>query len=201
MVMGHIYPGKAVMMKTMAKLVSIGAFLVLADCYGQPKQLAAKDSRRDGMNTVVTSATIDGVPEAVFDLVTTARFWPQWHPATRAVGGVTERPFRLGDRIYEAGRIGEQSFQTSWRVIDHVYPTRVVLQSETSTTRITYTFSARDGGTVFSRELAYPLENFAAVTAAPGGAEALMRSQSEQAVKQLKAMVEKILREETTGIR
>jgi hypothetical protein len=45
------------------------------------------------------------------------------------------------------------------------------------------------------------LENFVAVAVAPGGAEALMRSQSEQAVKQLRAMVEKILREEATGIR
>ncbi len=184
-----------------ARFLLVGAFLVLAGCYGQPKQLAEKDSRRDGLTTVVTSVTIDGAPEAVFDLVTTARFWPQWHPATRAVGGVTERPFRLGDRISEAGRIGEQNFQTSWRVIDHVYPSSVVLHSETSDTRITYTFSARDGGTVFTRDLAYRAENFAAVAAAPGGAEGLMRSQSEQAVKQLKAMVEKILRDEATGIR
>lgn len=189
------------MMKILARFLLLGALFVLASCSGQPKQLAAKDSQRDGVSTVVTSVTIDGAPEAVFDLVTTARFWPQWHPATRAVGGVTERPFRLDDRIYEAGRIGEQNFQTSWKVVEHIRSSRIVLQSETSNTRITYTFRARDGGTAFTRELAYNLENFAAVARAPAAAEALMRSQSEQAVKQLKAMVEKILREEATGIR
>jgi uncharacterized protein YndB with AHSA1/START domain len=192
---------KLVMMNTFARFLFTGALLVLAGCYGQPKQLTAKDSQRDGMTTVVTTVTIEGAPEAVFDLVTTARFWPQWHPATRAVGGVTERPFRLGDRIYEAGRIGEQAFQTSWKVVEHARPSRIVLQSETSPTRIAYSFQPRDGGTVFTRELAYKVGNFAAVAAVPGGAEALMRSQSEQAVKQLKAMVEKILREEATGIR
>jgi hypothetical protein len=31
---------------------------------------------------------------AVFDVVTTARFWPEWHPATRAVGG--DVAIRLG---------------------------------------------------------------------------------------------------------
>jgi uncharacterized protein YndB with AHSA1/START domain len=179
----------------------VGVLLVVAGCSSQSERLASTDSRRGGMTAVVTTVTIDGPPQAVFDLVTTARFWPQWHPATEAVGGVTERPFRLGERIYEAGRIGEQNFSTSWKVVEHVGASRVVLQSETSETRIRYTFKATAGSTVFTRELAYNLKNFPAVAAAPGGVEALMRSQSEQAVKQLKAMVEKILREEITGIR
>ena len=29
---------------------------------------------------------------AVFDVVTTARFWPEWHPATRAVEGDIGHP-------------------------------------------------------------------------------------------------------------
>jgi hypothetical protein len=45
------------------------------------------------------------------------------------------------------------------------------------------------------------LNNFAGVASARGGVEQLMQSQSEQAVKQLKAMVERILREEATAIR
>ena len=39
------------------------------------------------MAAVVNTIKIGGPAEAVFDLVTTARFWPEWHPATRAVGG------------------------------------------------------------------------------------------------------------------
>jgi uncharacterized protein YndB with AHSA1/START domain len=190
-----------VMANPFARLLLIGVLPVLASCYAQPNQFAAKDYQRDGMSIVITSVTIDGSPEAVFDLVTTARFWPQWHPATRAVGGVTERPFQVGDRIHEAGRIGNLDFQTSWKVVEHVRPSRIVLQSEKSTTRIAYTFSMGGGGTVFTRELTYKLENFAAVAATSGAAEALMQSQSDQAVKQLKEMVEKILREEAAGIR
>jgi len=48
------------------------------------------------MTRAANQVTIGGPPERVFDLVTTARYWPDWHPATLAVGGVTERPMALG---------------------------------------------------------------------------------------------------------
>src|SRR5919197_6737527 len=176
-------------MNTFARLLSIGTLLVLTACYSQQKQLASEDFRRDGMTRVINSVTIAGTPQVVFDLITTARFWPQWHPATMAVGGVRERPYGLGDRIYERGRIGNQDFQTSWKVVEHVRPSRVVLQSERSPTRITYLFQSREGSTVFTRELEYNLENFAAVATARGEAEQLMRTQSEQGVNQLKTLV------------
>ena len=53
------------------------------------------------MTAVVNTVTINGAPKAVFDLITTARLWPQWHPATKGVGGVVERPYGLGDMIHE----------------------------------------------------------------------------------------------------
>jgi uncharacterized protein YndB with AHSA1/START domain len=144
--------------------------------------------------------TITGAPEAVFDLITTARFWPQWHPVSRAVGGVTERPYGLGDRIHERGRIGDRDFQITWKVVEHVRPSRVVLQSERSPTRITYSFQARDGATIFTRRLEYKGENVAAATPTPDEINRLMQVQSEQAVNQLKALAEKILREEAVGV-
>src|SRR5262245_8578270 len=58
------------------------------------------------MPRVVNSVRIDGAVEQVFDLVTTTKYWPQWHPATVGVGGVTERPIALGDVIHERARIG-----------------------------------------------------------------------------------------------
>jgi uncharacterized protein YndB with AHSA1/START domain len=187
-------------MKSSTRLLCLGALVFVFGCDNLSEQLAIRDRRPEGLSAVTNTVTIDGATEAVFDLVTTARFWPQWHPATRVVGGVTERPYRLADRIYEAGRIGTQEFQTSWKVVQHVRPSRVVLQSEKSPTRITYSFQARNGATVFTRELEYQMENFAAVAAAPGAVEQLMRSQSEQAVRQLKSLVETILGAEGTGI-
>jgi uncharacterized protein YndB with AHSA1/START domain len=182
-----------------SKLFFIGALLLTA-CASQEKLTASDDSARDGMTSVVNTVTIAAPVDAVFALVTTARFWPQWHPATQAVGGVTERPYGLGDRIYERGRIGQLEFQTSWRVAEYARGSRVVLQSEKSPTRITYSFQARDRATVFTRNLQYKRENFATTAANLSGAEQLMRSQSEQAVNQLKGLVEEIVRQETIEI-
>ena len=144
------------------------------------------------MMAVVNTVTINGAPKAVFDLIITARLWPQWHPATKGVGGVVERSYGLGDLIHERGRIGEKDFETTWKVVEHARASKVVLQSQNAPTRITYTFTPDKGTTVFTRKLDYKVENFAAVKEL----ENVMRDQSEQGVKQLKALVEKILSEE-----
>jgi hypothetical protein len=41
-----------------------------------------------------------------FDIVTTTGHWPQCAVLARAVAGVTERPFQLGDPIYEFVLLG-----------------------------------------------------------------------------------------------
>ena len=144
------------------------------------------------MTTVVNTVTINGAPKAVFDLITTARLWPQWHPATKVVGGVVERPYGLGDLIHERGRIGELDFEITWKVAEHARPSKIVLQSITSPTRITYAFVADKGSTRFTRKLEYDAQAFASAK----NLEKAMRDQSEQGVNQLKALVEKILTEE-----
>src|SRR5262245_4134745 len=107
------------------------------------------------MATVVNSIRIAGAPEPVFDLITSARFWPRWHPASRAVGGVTERPYQQGDVIYEHVEVAGQDLQVSWKVTEHVRPTRIVLKAETASARIIYSFEARGAGVDFTRELEY----------------------------------------------
>lgn len=151
---------------------------------------------KNALASVVNAATIEGPPEAVFDLVTTARFWPQWHPATTAVSGVIERPYLLGDRIIERGRIGQGNFEVTWKVAEHVRPRRVVLQSELSPVQIIYSFNSRGNVTEYTRELKYNVEDLKSISRDPNEVNRLMRLQSEQAVKQLKALVEKILRAE-----
>ncbi|HEU4344553.1 MAG TPA: SRPBCC family protein [Candidatus Binatia bacterium] len=152
--------------------------------------------REETLVSVQNSTAIDGAPEAVFDLVTTARFWPQWHPATTGVSGVTERPYLLGDRIIEAGRIGKGEFQVTWQVAEHVRGRRIVLQAEGSPVRIAYSFNPRGNLTEFTRELKYHVEDLKSISTDPNEVNRLMRAQSEQAVKQLKTLVEKILRAE-----
>ena len=178
-------------MKTRAKSLLLASLAVIVLCANQTAVRAA-ENKRSGMTAVVNTVTINGAPKAVFDLITTARLWPQWHPATKGVGGVVERPYGLGDMIHERGRIGDKDFETTWKVVEYARPSKIVLQSQNAPTRITYTFTPGKGMTVFTRKLEYKAENFAAVKEL----EKVMRDQSEQGVKQLKALVEKILSEE-----
>lgn len=178
-------------MKTMAKVPLLGALAVIVLGYDLTSGTAAQYTP-GGMTAVVNTVTINGTPKSVFDLITTARLWPQWHPATKGVGGVVERPYGLGDLIHERGRIGDKEFETTWKVVAHVRPSKIVLQSQQAPTRITYTFTPGKGTTVFTRKLEYKADSFAAVKEL----EKVMRVQSEQGVNQLKALVEKILSEE-----
>jgi uncharacterized protein YndB with AHSA1/START domain len=179
--------------------VALGVLLAHAAVSGQPRQPRPAELGPEASPVIVNTIPIVGPPEAVFDLVTTARFWPQWHPATQAVGGVTERPYQLGSHIHERGRIGNRDFQVTWTVVEHVRPSRVVLRTERPPAQITYTFQARDGTTVFTRELQYQVDNPAAVSATPNALDRLMREQSAQAVHQLQGLVEQILRAEATA--
>jgi hypothetical protein len=94
---------------------------------------------------------IVGPLAAVFDLVTTARFWPRWHPASRAVAGVIERPYQLGDVIWERVSFGNQLVNFTWRVTEHVRPHRVVFEAENADARISYSFEAEGPAVLFTR--------------------------------------------------
>src|SRR5258708_34329396 len=93
---------------------------------------------------------INGPQEKGFDVVTIAGLWPQWAVLARVVAGVTERPFQLGDPIYEFGRtpIGPQ--EVEWRITEHARPHHARLQAEDGTT-ITYTFLGKGDDTSFRR--------------------------------------------------
>ncbi|HXP21281.1 MAG TPA: SRPBCC family protein [Streptosporangiaceae bacterium] len=104
---------------------------------------------------LVTDRPID----AVFDVVTTARFWPQWHPATRGVEGDIDHPARLGDQIIEHVTIAGIEGSGTWTVVVHDRPHRLVLQADLSVgrLRISYHLVAVDGGaTRFQRDLEFP---------------------------------------------
>ena len=149
------------------------------------------------MAQVINSIQIDGPLEAVFDLVTTTRFWPQWHPATTGVGGVIERPVALGDKIRERALIGERTYEGNWTVVEYSRPERVALLMESGRIKITYSFQRVGQATEFKRELEFQPEDFNAGMADPGMIEKLMYQQSEQALQKLKQLIEAILQKET----
>jgi hypothetical protein len=148
------------------------------------------------MTAVVNTIHIRGRVEAVFDLVTSARFWPRWHPATLGVGGVRQRPFLLGDVISERARIGEKVYEGEWTVVEHVRPARVVLQAWGGRLHIRYLFQDVAGATEFQRELEFDPQDFHASASDPEALTQLMHDQSEQSLRKLKTLVEGILDEE-----
>src|SRR5207249_3243375 len=119
---------------------------------------------KEAVVAVENQVRIVGPLAAVFDLVTTARFWPRWHPASRAVAGVIERPYQLGDVIYERVSFGNKLVNFTWRVAEHVRPQRVVLQAEIADARISYSFAAEGPAVLFTRVLHY---NPAAIHSVP----------------------------------
>ena len=143
------------------------------------------------MAHVQNEILIVGPIQNVFDAVTTTATWPQWHPATVAVGGVTDRPIRLGDRIHERARIGGQEYEGDWTVVEHDAPTRVVLHILGTDTRISYAFSTAGPTTTrFVRCLEFDPVAFAGSAADPTALERLMDAQSQAALEKLKALVE-----------
>jgi hypothetical protein len=148
------------------------------------------------MDRVINTIQIKGLLEAVFDLVTTTRFWPQWHPATTGVGGVTERPLALGDKIRERAVIGGHTYEGNWTVVEHVRPERVTLLMESGRIKITYTFQAVERAVQFQRELEFYAEDFKTSAPDPGALTKLMSQQSEQALQKLKTLVEEIFQQE-----
>jgi uncharacterized protein YndB with AHSA1/START domain len=144
---------------------------------------------------VIKSITINGLLERVFDLVTTAKYWPQWHPATEGVSGAVEQPMKLGDKIIERARIGGRVGEGEWTVAVHDRPHRVVLQLPATAfgdLEIAYQFEQQGEQVRFTRTLQFDLSKLppqldrAAI-------ERQMDTDSEQALAKLKALVERIV--------
>jgi uncharacterized protein YndB with AHSA1/START domain len=122
---------------------------------------------------------IDRPIEAVFAFVTTARFWPQWHPATRAVEGDIDHPAQLGDQITEHVTIAGIEGTGTWTVTEHAPPHHLALETDLAVghLRIAYQLTAVGAGTRFQRDLDFPQLG--------QQLEAAMEAQSRQGVAQL----------------
>jgi hypothetical protein len=152
------------------------------------------------MTSIVSHITLDGPPGPVFDLVTTARFWPRWYPISKAVAGVTERPYQLGDLIRE--HLENRGIMTDllWRVAEHVRPCRIVLQCEAPRLRISYLFERRDRGTQLRREMEYEPSELRRLSADPEELRRHLNGQADLALARLRELVEGILRQEAVDV-
>ncbi len=138
---------------------------------------------------------IEGPPERVFDLVTTAKYWTEWHPATFAVSGATEQPMQLGQTIREVVNIFGVPGGVEWQVVQRERPYTLQLRGSSgpiARATIRYTFQPQGESVKFTRTLEYaflglggPLDWF--------WIKPIMESQSAVALKNLKLLVERQL--------
>ena len=146
------------------------------------------------MEKIINSIEINGRLETIFDLVTTTKYWPQWHPATVGVDGVTERPFTLGDQIIERAQIGPRLYEGTWTVVVWERPLQAKLQGSSDRIFITYSFQAiSENITEFRRQLEYYPADFAASAPDPIQLAQLMHIQSQKALEKLKQLVETLI--------
>lgn len=143
---------------------------------------------------VTRSVLLSGKADWVFDLVTTAKYWPQWHPATIRVSGAIENPMRLGDVIRERARIAGMEAEGDWTVAEIERPTRVVLKmpaTRLGDLQISYQFAPRGDEIEFTRELEFDASRLPALVPA-SLVERQMDSDSVEALKRLKVLIDRL---------
>jgi uncharacterized protein YndB with AHSA1/START domain len=142
---------------------------------------------------VVNRIEIAAPPERVFNYVATPANWPRWHPASRAVRGITDRTPKVGESVVETFEIAGRGGDATWTTVELDPPRRWVISSGTpggSYAYIVYTLSAKDGGTVWERDLTYRGPNLLFGILNVLQIRTVMESDSAKALANVKGQVE-----------
>ena len=142
---------------------------------------------------VVNRIEIVAPPERVFDYITTPANWPRWHPASRAVRGITDRTPKVGETVVETFEIAGRRDDATWTTAELDPPKRWVIVSGTpgrSYAHIVYTLNATDGRTVWERDMTYRGSNLLFGVLNALQIHAVMESDSAKAQANVKRDVE-----------
>ena len=139
------------------------------------------------------SAFINRPIGEVFDFLTTASNWPQWHPATVSVSGAVFHPAIEGETIVEKVRYGIARDTFPWKVVECQAPKRWAIRAASDRhgqkVKIAYTLTPENGGTRWEREMSFYLpKSLVFLDKLVFGR--LLRRNSETAVRQLKELME-----------
>jgi len=109
------------------------------------------------MPNITNTIFIERSMNAVFDVATTTKYWPIWHPQCLNVRGDTENPIQLNEKSSELVKLGFVKKIVDWTCTLHERPNKLRLDGTTRSIKsyIEYTFKERDGGTEFTRFLHY----------------------------------------------
>jgi uncharacterized protein YndB with AHSA1/START domain len=115
------------------------------------------------MTRIYSAAYIHRPIQEVFDFVTTAGNWPQWHPSSLGVTGAIDHSGQPGEQITEKFRVAGRRGEAVWTVLERRAPTRWVIEGNVggsgSGGTITYTLTPESAGTHFEREFVYHFSN------------------------------------------
>ncbi len=146
------------------------------------------------IRSVATVSThIDRPVEEVFDLITTASKWVQWHPATVFVSGDIDHPALEGETIVEKVRFGITRDIFAWKVVERQAPYRWVIRAKSQRhgqkVKIAYTLKPEDVGTFWEREMTFYLPRWFGFLDKLFFNRMLVKN-SQTAVRQLKELME-----------
>jgi uncharacterized protein YndB with AHSA1/START domain len=118
------------------------------------------------ITTIASNIVIAKAPEQVFEYVTTAGNWPQWHPSSLNVIGAIDHSGEVGEEITEQFRVAGRRGEVVWTVRERHYPVQWVIEGRIKNSlsggvvkyELTPT-SENNGSTLFKREFSYDMPN------------------------------------------
>jgi uncharacterized protein YndB with AHSA1/START domain len=147
------------------------------------------------MTRIFNSSIIHQPIEKVFDFVTTPGSWPQWHPSSLGVSGVTEHSMLPGEQVTEKFRVAGRKGRAVWTVRERETPRRWVIEGRivgrNSGGTITYNLMSHPEGTLFEREFIYPIPDWRFALLDKLLIRRRVKKESAEAVRRLKEVLEK----------
>ncbi len=142
---------------------------------------------------LVNRIDIAAPPARVFGYVTVPANWPRWHPASRAVRGITARTPNSGEQVIETFEIAGRRAEATWTTIEIDPPRHWILTSTApggGAARLVYTLRGNDLGTVWERDLTYRGPNLLFGIMNLVRIRAMMEADSREAVANVKRQIE-----------
>ncbi len=149
------------------------------------------------------SVLIDRPIEEVFDLITTVKYWPEWHPSSLETWGQTETPAKIGDEATERVQIGAIKGEITWVVSRYNRPwlweitateIKLPLMSKGST-KIVYDLARSEKEVLFVRTHSYQMPTALTRFYDRVRFRNKLNTDSGHGIVRIKEMVEKILPE------
>jgi uncharacterized protein YndB with AHSA1/START domain len=144
------------------------------------------------MADIRTVAVIRRTPQDVFAYVTVPGNWPQWHPSSRRVTGITDRTLQVGESCHEDYVVAGRKGSCEWTARECVPGRRWTIETSTHGGRATVSYSLQPAGegTRFERVLSYRMPSALWELLDRFILRPRIRRESEEATRRLKARLE-----------